>query len=239
MRPAKLKGPAASPLAGEGPCLSNARNPTHRSHRSPSRNDEEARRPVRRPRRPAFAAPRGRSVGGVLFSRRRAHVWLRRSGEEDRHARRGRLPRGRRRLQGQARDPPAVPRFLDARKAPRRVRGGDRGQPRKRAAHLSRRRGRHASGREPGDRRRGRSRGMGDAYAPLRRERDARQNRRARRPDLRFRAQARACDPSLARTRAHARRREGDAIALDLSRSERSRLRRAARSIRSRASGAS
>ncbi len=187
---------------------------------------------------PPSAPSRGRSVGGVLFSQRRARLWPRRSGEEDRHPRRGRLPRGRGRLQGQARDPPAVPRFLDAGKAPRRVRGGDRGQPRKRAAHLSRRRGRSPV--------RARALAIGGAgevvewATHMRRfDENATLDKIAERGGLtsRIRAQARACDPPLARTRAHARRREGDAIARDLSRSERSRLRRAARSVRSRASG--
>ena len=138
------------------------------------------------------------------------------------------------RLQGQARDPSAVPRFLDAGKAPRRMRGGDRGQSRKRAAHLSRGRGRHAPGRDPGDRRRGRSRWNGRrtcaASTRTRRSTESPSAARLTRDFVRKLAHAIHLSHERAPTRDGER---AHAVARDLSRSERSRLRRAARSVRS------
>src|SRR5579864_3454038 len=74
---------------------------------------------------------------GVPLSRRPWDAWAERAGRARRYRQRGRLSCRRRRLQGQAGGQVSVHGSVDARQAPRGLRGGDRRQPGLGAANLS------------------------------------------------------------------------------------------------------
>ncbi len=157
-----------------------------------------------------------------------AHPRLERAGGARRHRKRDRVPRRTRRLQGQAGGPVSVHGSLDARQKARGLRSGNRRQSRQRAGRLSRGAADRAQRPRLRHRRLRRNRRMGHPHAPLRREPDARQGRRAGGRIQRHRRQAGAGDPPRPRARPVAGRRESGARARNLYRAERRRVRRTA-----------
>ena len=148
--------------------------------RSSSRSSSETQRAV-----DEFGASRRRrqfAGGGLPLPRRSEDARAEGRGRPHRYGRRGRVSCRPKCLQGQARGQIPLHGPIDPGETAARLRSGNRGQSRKRAEPLPPSAAHNALRRRAQDRRNGRGRGMGRAYAAVRREHDARPGRRARGP---------------------------------------------------------